>query len=322
MGSSYVPDVNISIGEDMLSLLDMAYSNRREICIGMVGMPGIGKTQIVEQHAKAKGVKLVTIIASQILPNEVSGITMPVDGTHSMEIYDHARLSSLEDGDILFFDELLEADDSVLSACLTLIESRQMMSGKKLPDIQIIAATNGTRKSDSLKLSLRQRFLWVNAETSSKIVGEFIKEKYGKSFYALASFVELRDTGEFNVLTPRSIDKMIGMMLNAENTAQIDLVYSIARGAYGISFAQGLRGAVFKSTDLLQLYEMKEEALSKASSLEIIAVSKYFESVERTLESSSLPLRNALREELKTLLEDERVKVGAVLDRMRKEEDA
>ena len=88
--------------------------------------------------------KVVTIIASQILPNEVSGITMPVVEERSMEIFDHFRLSSLKNGDILFFDELLEADQMVLSACLTLIESRELMSGRLLPDVMIVGATNPT----------------------------------------------------------------------------------------------------------------------------------------------------------------------------------
>ena len=202
--------------DQMVDALGSAYKARREIVPCLLGRPGIGKTQAVHQHARNVGAgKVVTIIASQILPNEVSGITMPVDSERSMEIYDHARLSSLEDGDILFFDELLEADRSVLSACLTLIESRQMMSGKMLPDVQIVAATNETLSPAQIKESIRQRFIWLPVAIDTCWFVDHISKKYDLSFKSK----ELLDKsmrknlwkGElsWNTITPRTYTKLI-----------------------------------------------------------------------------------------------------------------
>ena len=200
----------MSTFEEMVSFLDATWDVKTDIVPCLVGAPGIGKTYAVWQHAKNVGANnVVTIIASQILPNEVSGITMPDERTRSMEIYDHYRLSSLKDGDILFFDELLEADQSTLSACLTLIESRMMMSGKLLPDIQIIAATNPTIKPMMLKPNIRQRFMFM----------EFDIDKYGTQKYLRKKFdvnipIEVLDRMtddsdiEYNFLTPRSITKL------------------------------------------------------------------------------------------------------------------
>lgn len=193
----------------MVDFLDSTYCLKDQLVPCLVGPVGIGKTAAVRQHAENVGAnKVVEIIASQILPNEVSGITMPDSETKAMEIYDHFRLSSLEDGDILFFDELLEADQMVLSACLTLIESRTMMSGRKLPDIQIIAATNPTIQPNMLKENIRQRFIFRRFTINKVETGDYIEKECGfrPSREVLDNLVESGD--EYNILSPRSLTKM------------------------------------------------------------------------------------------------------------------
>ena len=198
--------------DKMVDFLDSCWNVKDQIVPCLVGPVGIGKTAAVMQHAdNVNAGKVVTIIASQILPNEVSGITMPVKETKAMEIFDHYRLSSLKDGDILFFDELLEADQLVLSACLTLIESRQLMSGHKLPDIQIIAATNPTIKAHMLKDNIRQRFVFREFRLDREGCREFIMNKYGIDIGSITS--KLCETGEdYNILTQRSLTKMVYWM--------------------------------------------------------------------------------------------------------------
>lgn len=228
--------------DNMVTFVKVANKAKGFIVACMYGAAGIGKTAAVNQAAaelasegKATG-KVVTIIASQILPNEVSGITMPVHETKAMEIYDHYRLSSLKDGDILFFDELLEADQLVLSACLTLIESRAMMSGKKLPDIQVVAATNATIKPNMLKENIRQRFVWRKFSIDKVGTAEYIKKAYGLDVTRLVD--KIVETGdEYNILTPRSLTKMAGWICCAKDEAeaneiagQINLVWCSSLG--------------------------------------------------------------------------------------------
>ena len=190
-------------------LLESAYEARNEIVLCLLGDPGIGKTQQLYQFAEKKGVKVVEIIASQILPNEVSGITMPVDSSHSMEIYDHARLSSLKDGDILFFDELLQASPQTLSACLTLIQERRLMSGKKLPDIMIVAAANKLPSATMIPMQIRQRFLFVDVTWDYEAWKKWNEKKYHISIPSgTKSMVNFNDKG-YNTLTPRTLSKLI-----------------------------------------------------------------------------------------------------------------
>ena len=208
----------MSTYNDMVNFIKTAWPARKFIVPCLVGPVGIGKTMATKQAAEELGAgKVVTIIASQILPNEVSGITMPVPDSKAMEIFDHFRLSSLKDGDILFFDELLEADQLVLSACLTLIESRELMSGHKLPDVMIVAATNPTIKPNMLKENIRQRFLFREFKLDRDGCREYINELCG--FDPGQDVVErLVESGnEYNILTPRSLTKMCQWIATADN---------------------------------------------------------------------------------------------------------
>jgi len=235
--------------KEMVELLDVAYEARDQIVPCLVGTVGIGKTAAVEKHVEnmrektGKDIQMTTIIASQILPNEVSGITMPDSETKSMEIYDHFKLSHMKDGDILFFDELFEAEQYVLSACLTLIESRMMMSGRKLPDIQIVAATNPTVVPVSIKPSIRQRFMFEKVKFDSLEFNTYTKSRFGVTVPPLLLSRIEQDSDDFNIVTPRSITKMICWMSIAENLGEASVIkkhigemwgYDVAEHVYGL----------------------------------------------------------------------------------------
>lgn len=206
----------------MVEFLDQAWVLKDQIVPCLIGPVGIGKTAAVLKHADNVGAKhVVTIIASQILPSEVSGITMPDKDTKSMEIYDHYRLSSLEDGDILFFDELLEADQSVLSACLTLIESRQMMSGRRLPDIQIVAATNPTVDPSLLRENIRQRFMFMRFRIDREGTHDYIKERTGLDLSSSILAMLKESDSSYNILSPRSLTKLCEWMAAVEDPDQL-----------------------------------------------------------------------------------------------------
>ncbi len=196
----------------LADLLEMVDLKRSEIVPCLLGDPGIGKTQGIYEFAAKHNRKVVEIIASQIMPSEVSGITMPDQETKSMQIFDHARLASLKDGDILFFDELLQAPQAVLSACLTLIQERRMMSGKMLPDIMIVAAANPLRSPTLMAESIRQRFMFIDMEWDSTAWRDYISTKYdvvpSNSLIATIQSSSA-DADKWNRLTPRSATKLI-----------------------------------------------------------------------------------------------------------------
>ena len=237
----------MSVFRDMVQAVKAANMDKQHIVCCLVGPAGIGKTAAVKEAAsemalegRATG-KVVTIIASQILPNEVSGITMPVVENKSMEIFDHYRLSSLQDGDVLFFDELLEADQLVLSACLTLIESRELMSGRKLPDVQIVAATNPTIQPNMLKENIRQRFVWRKFDVDPEGTRQYIEKAYGFDVGKEIADKLVSTGNEYNILTPRSLTKMAGWMASARNEWEADEVAIAINNSWNNQLGSKLR---------------------------------------------------------------------------------
>ena len=205
-------------GDRIYSLIEAADKCRDQIVLCLMGNPGIGKTEAVERFAKDHGRKVVHIIASQILPSEVSGMTMPNQETHTMDVFDHARLGHMKDGDILFFDELLKGQQQVLNACLTLIQERRLMSGKKLPDVLIVAAANPLQSPGQLPLEIRQRFMFVDVRWNKATWTDYMV-KLGfdrRSLKNLAEHLEIiqknsntrTDSARWNILTPRSATKL------------------------------------------------------------------------------------------------------------------
>lgn len=222
--------------EKMVRLLDAAWLLRSEIVPCLVGPPGIGKTAAVERHAKAHGCgKVVKIVASRCIPSETVGMTMPDHEHRSMDIYNSMQLSSLEDGDILFLDELLEADQFVLSTLLTVIESREMADGTPLPDIQIIAATNDTIPPEQLKGNIRQRFMFQRFRVDDLQTGEYIKKLTGMDI-PVTVLSKLTDKGsDYNFLTPRSLTKLCMWIDAAETEEQATNIAHVINDIWGMT---------------------------------------------------------------------------------------
>lgn len=205
--------------KEIYHLLEMVDKDgvRDQIVPCFMGCPGIGKTHEIERYAKDKGKKVVHIIASQILPSEVSGITMPDKEAGGMTVYDHVRLSSLEDGDILFFDELLQGQQQVLSACLTLIQERRLMSDRPLPDIMIVAAANPLANPNQLPLAIRDRFLFIGMEFDFTEWQRYMLKNQGIAIESsMRNEIDASDTNVtgWNAQTPRTVTKLCAFIRN------------------------------------------------------------------------------------------------------------
>lgn len=236
-------------GDQIYRLIEAADKCRKEIVLCLLGKPGIGKTEAVERFAKDHGRKVVHIIASQILPSEVSGMTMPNQETRSMDVFDHYRLSHMEDGDILFFDELLKGQQQVLNACLTLIQERRLMSGTKLPDVLVIAAANPLATPLQLPLEIRQRFMFVDVEWNRLQWVEYMKalgfeeERFVDRLSKKVDSMLGRDDA-WNTLTPRTATKLCLWLRDSKNDSS---VRSFIMDEFGSDVLHHVSDAVFGS---------------------------------------------------------------------------
>lgn len=202
----------------------------RKSCVPLfIGNPGLGKTVIIEQFAKEQGAKLVQFITSQRNPFEISGMAMPDSEIKKMTIWDFDQMLSLNDGDILFFDEVLNGNPTVLNACLTLIEQRVMISGKKLPDIMIVAAAN-PQGMVPLTPQIKERFIWYTVNFNQDMWKTFMFNKYSVSYGIVTRLVSLIKSEEFlhnNFYSPRSVDKAVDMVIHGVPTPYEDVIKPI-----------------------------------------------------------------------------------------------
>jgi len=132
-----------------------------------------------------------------------------------MIYYNFDKLDSLVDGDILFFDELLNGNPTVLAACLTVLENRRMISGKSLPNIMIVAAANEQGMSP-LTPQIKERFVWYPIIFDPDMFKNYIMEKYmltAKQVTSLVKLIKEEDFAGRNFDTPRSLDKAISMII-------------------------------------------------------------------------------------------------------------
>lgn len=203
---------------DIKYILRSMYDLRDELVPCFIGAPGIGKTVSIKQFAEEKGAKLVTFILSTALPSEVSGIRMPDTDTKSLEVFDDARMASLEDGDILFFDEILEAPPALWSACLTLIQDRQLASGRKLPNVMIVAASNPVNNPAMIPASLRDRFQFFEVNWDFNSWKEILRKEWQDECSQTAKLNSIKSyihscMGQerygYNVMTPRRFHKLM-----------------------------------------------------------------------------------------------------------------
>lgn len=256
--------------ERVYRLIEAADRRRDEVVLCLLGAPGIGKTESVERFARDHGRNVVHIIASQIMPNEVSGMTMPNQETHSMEIFDHEKLGHLRDGDIIFFDELLKGQQQVLNACLTLIQERRLMSGKRLPDVLIVAAANPLGSAKQLPIEIRQRFLFVNVSWDSDEWSRYMRETHGitptenmvNDLEHAYSVYSRGESNTWNTLTPRTATKL---MLWVDSVHEDKALMSAVSVQIGEAFGTNVMNDVVQS--VMDKYDVTRKFLSGISEI-------------------------------------------------------
>lgn len=206
-------------------ILETMYPHRREMVPCFIGAPGIGKTQGIYEFAKEIGVNVVTFILSNTVPSEVSGIRMPDQKSKKLEVFDDSRMASLKDGDILFFDEILEAPPMLWSACLTLIQDRIMASGRKLPDVFIVAASNQVASPGIIPASTRDRFQFIELKFDSNHWCDWFESKYGVRPRPVLCGLIQEDSDQYNILTPRRVTKLYEWLKDPEDrVTKIEIV--------------------------------------------------------------------------------------------------
>lgn len=216
--------------------LDILDQHRDEMALALMSDPGLSKTSQCKQWCKEHGRQYFEFITSQRMPSEISGMAMPDSDTKRMKIYDFDYLLDMKDGDVLAFDEFTNGNIMTLNACLTLIQERNMMSGRKLPSILIVAMGNPQGKCDMLPQT-KQRFLWLNVKFDEETWCNWIeKELNVVPTQKLLNVIKQTYNHEFfpqdyNYLTARTVTNLLKLAKTVDKSNPIwDNMFGVSSG--------------------------------------------------------------------------------------------
>lgn len=224
--------------------LDILDQHRDEMALALMSDPGLSKTSQCKQWCEEHGRQYFEFITSQRMPSEISGMAMPDADTKRMKIYDFDYLLDMKDGDVLAFDEFTNGNIMTLNACLTLIQERNMMSGRKLPSILIVAMGNPQGKCDMLPQT-KQRFLWLNVKFDEDTWCEWVKKELNviptRKLIDIIKNTYRRGFGiqDYNYMTARTVTNLLKL------AKTVDSSNAIWRNMYGVD--QGLIDELYAS---------------------------------------------------------------------------
>ncbi len=136
--------MNLPVSVDQKQLMDLLLN------VGMVrpvfiwGAPGIGKSAIVEQFAADVGLPCVSLLGSQLAPEDIIGVPQIVEG-HS--VFCPPRMIARDEPYVLFLDELNACSAEGQKAFYSLILERRI-GEYQLPEGSIVIGA-GNRAQDS-----------------------------------------------------------------------------------------------------------------------------------------------------------------------------
>lgn len=150
----------LPIGAQVIEVLELAYRARRPIMLE--GPSGIGKSQIVEDFARASGLAFTVLDLSLLEPPDLVGLPVISDGrTHYAS---PAELPTSGRG-VLMLEELNRAEVPVMQPALQLLSARKLHAYELPAGWICVAAINpeeGDYQVNRLDPALRSRFLQLS----------------------------------------------------------------------------------------------------------------------------------------------------------------
>lgn len=168
--------MNLAISVNQKQLMEVLLNVATVRPVFIWGAPGIGKSSIVEQFAAAVGLPCVSLLGSQLAPEDIIGVPRIVEGRSE---FCPPRSIAREEPYCLFLDELNACSQEVQKAFYSLILERRI-GEYRMPEGSIVVAA-GNRAQDSaitrpLSSALLNRMVHVELTADSRIWLEWAAE--------------------------------------------------------------------------------------------------------------------------------------------------
>jgi hypothetical protein len=136
--------MNISLSVNQTELLDVLLNVAVTRPVFIWGAPGIGKSSIVENFAQSLGLPCVSLLGSQLAPEDIIGVPQIIDGK---SVFCPPRMIARDEPYCLFLDELNACSQEVQKSFYSLIHDRRI-GEYFLPEGSIIIGA-GNRAQDN-----------------------------------------------------------------------------------------------------------------------------------------------------------------------------
>jgi len=136
--------MNIAISVNQTQLLEVLLNVAIVRPVFIWGAPGIGKSSIVENFAESLGLPCVSLLGSQLAPEDIIGVPQIIDGK---SVFCPPRMIARDEPYCLFLDELNACSQEVQKAFYSLIHDRRI-GEYFLPEGSIIIGA-GNRAQDN-----------------------------------------------------------------------------------------------------------------------------------------------------------------------------
>ena len=136
--------MNIPLSVNQTELLDALLNVAVTRPVFIWGAPGIGKSSIVEDFAASLGLPCVSMLGSQLAPEDIIGVPQIIEGK---SVFCPPRMIAREEPYCLFLDELNACSQEVQKAFYSLIHDRRI-GEYRLPEGSIIIGA-GNRAQDN-----------------------------------------------------------------------------------------------------------------------------------------------------------------------------
>jgi hypothetical protein len=182
--------MNSSISVTQKELFDFLLNVAPVRPVFIWGPPGIGKSSIVRQFAEQVGLPCVSLLGSQLAPEDLIGVPQIVDGVSR---FCPPSLIARPDPYCLFLDELNACTHEVQKAFYSLIQDRRI-GEFELPEGSIVIGA-GNRSQDSaivrpMSSALINRMVHVHLKVSHR---EWLEWAYQNDIHPLViEYIQLR----------------------------------------------------------------------------------------------------------------------------------
>lgn len=183
----------------------------------LVGPPGIGKTQVVNEFAKEIGRKLYTVVLSHLDVDDLKGIPF-VNDKGELSIKRGPLIPDKDEKAVVFIDEITTANPVKLAIALKMIDERKV-GYFEFPNSYVIAAGNPPEwKGKVLDERILSRCVVINVETSVESFVNYLMDRYKNStaaemvsaFLSFDKSMLLKQPSEAEPFpTPRGYEKIV-----------------------------------------------------------------------------------------------------------------